>query len=81
MKSSAVILFVIIYCCTAAPPKNPKCLDGPHEDNTVGFCDFNYQYRYYYNKDSGKCEWFLFCFQKGNNQFNSYEDCKKECME
>ncbi|RCN46710.1 Kunitz/Bovine pancreatic trypsin inhibitor domain protein [Ancylostoma caninum] len=82
MKSSAVILFVIVYCCTAAPQKDPKCLDGrPREDNTVGFCDFYYQYRYWYNQDSKDCESFLYCFQKGNNQFDSYEDCKKRCME
>ncbi|EYC43079.1 hypothetical protein Y032_0504g2644 [Ancylostoma ceylanicum] len=78
MKLSGVILFIVVYCCAATP--QPRCNDGPHVDNTVGFCDFNYVSYYYYDKDTRKCKSDLYCFQKGDNIFFTEQECKDACM-
>ncbi|CAL1298906.1 unnamed protein product [Larinioides sclopetarius] len=76
MKTLGLVLIVVLAIAALAqsdPDKN--CVD----DKDTGPCRAYFQ-NWYYNKETGKCEKFIYGGCNGNgNRYNSEEECKSNC--
>ena len=67
------------FCNRVAPRKSTVDTEDCHLPAETGPCRAALQ-RYFFNKDSGKCEAFVFGGCSGNaNNFASIEECAKKC--
>ena len=70
-------LFISVMA-QALKSKDPSICDLPKDP---GPCE-HFSYRYFFNKETGQCESFLYGGCQGNeNNFSTKRECQEHCMQ